>query len=75
MSKPRTIEEVRAHAAAWMAKQDPVKNLPMRDVENNAVPELLDALRELVAKYDAQGHDSPELGKARAAIDKADGQQ
>lgn len=23
-----TIEEVRAHAAAWMAKQDPAKNLP-----------------------------------------------
>jgi hypothetical protein len=39
-----------------------------------AAPDLLAALRELVAKYDAQGHDSPELGKARAAIDKAEGQ-
>jgi hypothetical protein len=40
-----------------------------------ATPDLLAALRELVAKYDAQGHDSPELGKARAAIAKAEGQQ
>ncbi len=28
---PRSIEEVRAHAAEWMAKQDPSKDLPMTD--------------------------------------------
>ena len=34
-----TIEEVRAHAAAWMRKQDPEKNLPMRDT-TEANPEV-----------------------------------
>lgn len=29
--KTATIEAVRAHASAWMAKQDPTKNLPTRE--------------------------------------------
>jgi hypothetical protein len=37
-----------------------------------AAPELLEALRDIVAKADRLGHDSPELGKARAAIAKTE---
>lgn len=34
---------------------------------------MLDALRDVVAKADRMGHDSPELGKARAALARAEG--
>lgn len=34
---------------------------------------MLAALRDIIAKADKLGHDSPELGKARAALAKAEG--
>jgi hypothetical protein len=36
-----------------------------------AAPDLMASLLDMVAKHGAEGGDSPELGKARAAIAKA----